>query len=62
MDIKNKDKIHEPQMFTEEEMQNGLPGTSGYHDPNKDKPVTVLGHTFKNDDERREYFREELRK
>lgn len=25
-------------------------------------PVTVLGHTFKNDDERREWFREELRK
>lgn len=27
-----------------------------------DKPVTVLGRTFPNDDERREYFREELRK
>ena len=25
-------------------------------------PVTVLGHTFENDDERRAYFREELRK
>lgn len=27
-----------------------------------DKPVTVLGMEFVNDDERREYFREELRK
>lgn len=27
-----------------------------------DKPVTVLGKTFTNDEERREYFREELRK
>lgn len=27
-----------------------------------DKPVTVLGKTFSNDEERREYFREELRK
>ena len=25
-------------------------------------PVTVLGHTFENDEERRAYFREELRK
>lgn len=27
-----------------------------------DKPVTVLGKTFTNDEERREYFRKELRK
>ena len=62
MDIKNTDKNHEPLLFTEEELLKGQPGTLWYHDPNKDKLVTVLGHTFKNDDERREYFREELRK
>src|SRR5699024_9469320 len=28
----------------------------------EDQPVTVLGMTFKNDQERREYFTEELRK
>ena len=28
----------------------------------KSGPVTVLGHTFANDEERRAYFREELRK
>ena len=27
-----------------------------------DEPVVCLGMTFKNDDERREYFRNELRK
>ncbi|MDM8101338.1 DNA methyltransferase [Oceanobacillus oncorhynchi] len=31
-------------------------------DNNANKPVTVLGKTFKNDQERREYFTEELRK
>mgnify|MGYP001329836965 CR=1 FL=1 len=31
-------------------------------DEQEDKPVTVLGMTFKNDQERREYFTEELRK
>jgi len=31
-------------------------------DSSEEKPVTVLGITFKNDTQRREYFREELRK
>ena len=30
--------------------------------PTENKPVTVLGRTFANDEERRSYFREELRK
>lgn len=36
--------------------------SSGYKDPKREQPVTVFGHTFKNDDERREWFRAELRK
>ena len=30
--------------------------------PTENKPVTVLGRTFASDEERRTYFREELRK
>ncbi|MBB6451618.1 DNA modification methylase [Salirhabdus euzebyi] len=33
-----------------------------YEEVENDKPVTVLGKTFKNDKERRQYFTEELRK
>lgn len=44
-------------LFTDEELLN-------LHETNNilDKPVTVLGKTFASDTERREYFREELRK
>lgn len=45
------------ELFTDEELLN-LDESNN----NSTEPVTVLGKTFSNDEERREYFREELRK
>lgn len=47
-------------LFSEEELDNIANATSCSAE--NDGPVTVLGITFSNDDERRAYFREELRK
>lgn len=47
-------------LFSEEELDNIANATSCSAENNG--PVTVLGITFSNDDERRAYFREELRK
>ena len=46
-------------LFSDEEMNNIIPGAMQFQ---QDKPVTCLGKEFPNDEARREYFREELRK
>ena len=53
----NKDKSQN--LFSDEEMNNIIPGTMQFQ---QDQPVTCLGKEFPNDEARREYFREELRK
>lgn len=46
-------------LFSDEEMNNIIPGAMQFK---QDQPVTCLGKEFPNDEARREYFREELRK
>ena len=49
----------------EEDTQGALFNSNDFNTPEEtsgDKPVVCLGMTFANDDERREYFRNELRK
>lgn len=62
MATNKKTPLHNETLFTAEEWSRITPGELGYQDPKREQPVTVLGHTFKNDDERRQWFREELRK
>ena len=57
-----KTPLHNETLFSAEEWSRITPGELWYQDPKREQPVTVLGHTFKNDDERRQWFREELRK
>lgn len=47
-------------LFSEQELEDMKDGL--FSNVEEKGPVTVLGKTFANDDERREYFREELRK
>lgn len=54
-DIYNNSEL----LFNEEELSGMIPNSLDF---NADKPVTVLGITFENDNKRREYFCEELRK
>lgn len=62
MATNKKTPLHNETLFSAEEWSRITPGELWYHDPKREQPVTVLGHTFKNDDERRQWFREELRK
>ena len=62
MATNKKTPLHNETLFTAEEWSRITPGELWYQDPKREQPVTVLGHTFKNDDERRQWFREELRK
>lgn len=55
MSQKDKEGI----LFSTEEMNNIMADTMNF---SEDKPETILGMTFKNAEERRAYFREELRK
>lgn len=55
----NKDSKYAGGLFSEEEMTRTMPNDMDFAE---DRPVTVLGMTFENDEKRREYFREELRK
>lgn len=55
--MSQKDK--EGNLFSSEEMNNIMPNTMQF---SEDKPETIFGMTFKNAEERRAYFREELRK
>lgn len=57
-----KTPLRNETLFSAEEWSSITPGELWYKDPKREQPVTVLGHTFKNDDERREWFRTELRK
>lgn len=52
-------KDNEPSFFSAEEMGSVIPYTQ---ESQEDKPETIFGMTFKNAEERRNYFREELRK
>lgn len=56
---KKDQNIPQPVLFDAEEMGRITPGDIW---EDKNKPVTCLGMEFPNDDARREYFREELRK
>ena len=56
---KKDHNIPQPVLFDAEEMGRITPGDIWEE---KNKPVTCLGIEFPNDDARREYFREELRK
>ena len=56
---KKDQNIPQPVLFDAEEMGRITPGDIWEE---KNKPVTCLGVVFPNDDARREYFREELRK
>ena len=56
---KKDQNIPQPVLFDAEEMGRITPGDIWEE---KNKPVTCLGIEFPNDDARREYFREELRK
>ena len=49
----------EGNLFSSEEMNNIMPNTMQFPE---DKPEAIFGMTFKNAEERRAYFREELRK
>lgn len=51
-----------PGFFSEEEMMKCENGTLWSQTDEEQKPVTCLGMTFPNDEARRAYFREELRK
>lgn len=51
-----------PGLFSDEEMMKCEKGTLWSQATEEQKPVTCLGMTFPNDEERRAYFREELRK
>lgn len=62
MATNKKTPLHNETLFTAEEWSRITPGELWYQDPKREQPVTVLGHTFKNDEERRQWFREELRK
>lgn len=62
MATNKKTPLHNETLFSAEEWSRITPGELWYQDPKREQPVTVLGHTFKNDDERRQWFREELRK
>lgn len=62
MTTNKKTPLHNETLFSAEEWSRITPGELWYQDPKREQPVTVLGHTFKNDDERRQWFREELRK
>lgn len=62
MATNKKTPLHNETLFTAEEWSRITPGELWYQDPKREQPVTVLGHTFKNDDERRQWFRDELRK
>lgn len=62
MATNKKTPLHNETLFSAEEWSRITPGELWYHNPKREQPVTVLGHTFKNDDERRQWFREELRK
>lgn len=55
MSQKDKEGI----LFSTEEMNNIMAETMKF---SEDKPETIFGMTFKNAEERRAYFREELRK
>lgn len=46
-------------LFSDEEMNNIIPGSMQFQ---QDQPVTCLGKEFPNDEARRAYYREELRK
>ena len=52
-------KEKEGVLFSAEEMTNMIPHSL---ESQEDKPETIFGMTFKNAEERRNYFREELRK
>lgn len=52
-------KEKEGVLFSAEEMTNAIPHSLEFQE---DKPETIFGMTFKNAEERRNYFREELRK
>lgn len=52
-------KEKEGVLFSVEEMTNAIPHSLDFQE---DKPETIFGMTFKNAEERRNYFREELRK
>ena len=52
-------KDNEQVLFSTEEMNNMIPGSMQFQ---QNGPVTCLGREFPNDQARREYFREELRK
>lgn len=52
-------KDNEQVLFSTEEMNNMIPGSMQFQQTG---PVTCLGREFPNDQARREYFREELRK
>ena len=56
---KKDHNIPQPVLFDAEEMGRITPGDIWEE---KNKPVTCLGIEFPNDDARREYFRDELRK
>ena len=56
---KKDQNIPQPVLFDAEEMGRITPGDIWEE---KNKPVTCLGMEFPNDDARREYFRDELRK
>lgn len=56
---KKEQNIPQPVLFDAEELGRVTPGDIWEE---KNKPVTCLGIEFPNDDARREYFREELRK
>lgn len=53
--MSNKEQV----IFSTEEMNNMIPGSMQFQQTG---PVTCLGRVFPNDQARREYFREELRK
>lgn len=57
----SKDNIHEQGLFSEEELMRCEPDTL-WGSAAEQKPVTCLGMEFPSDDERREYFRKELRR
>ena len=56
---------YQDSLFSEEEItgqKNLFSDTANFDSPKASEPVTCLGMTFANDDERRSYFRAELRK
>ena len=57
--MNNKDNKNQGVIFNDEELDKMTPNNLLAQN---DQPVTCLGHEFPNDDARREYFREELRK